>query len=197
MSVDEFRAASSPAMCPARPSNAQVDIKNRRHFLKRTKYEELKPSLLFLGSVVTVFSRWVGGGAPAGPCRVRVCFCGVADGNRATAGRVPMQRITGTPSMRFQTYRVPIREVMGPVLLKCSTAVPLDDIHGAHWHRQLKLTEYGDEFTRNRMESQSERWVAVSVALRSANSLGGWRGQAARLLLGSRHTAHGNLWPRA
>ncbi|PNW75835.1 hypothetical protein CHLRE_12g558700v5 [Chlamydomonas reinhardtii] len=60
-----------------------VDIKNRRHFLKRTKYEELKPSLLFLGSVVTVFSR------------------------------------------------------------------------------QLKLTEYGDEFTRNRMESQSERTLAM------------------------------------
>jgi hypothetical protein len=59
----------------------QVDIKNRRHFLKRTKYEELKPSLLYLGSTVTVFAR------------------------------------------------------------------------------QLKLVEYGDEYTRGKMENQSEKCV--------------------------------------
>lgn len=35
----------------------QVDIKNRRHFLRRTRYEELRPELLFVGSSVTVYSR--------------------------------------------------------------------------------------------------------------------------------------------
>ncbi|PNH12910.1 Nucleoside diphosphate kinase 7 [Tetrabaena socialis] len=60
-----------------------VDIKNRRQFLKRTKYEELKPALLYLGSTVTVFGR------------------------------------------------------------------------------QLKITEYGDEFTQGKWESQSERTLAM------------------------------------
>ncbi|KXZ44028.1 hypothetical protein GPECTOR_75g752 [Gonium pectorale] len=60
-----------------------VDIKNRRHFLKRTKYEELRPSLLYIGSKVTVFGR------------------------------------------------------------------------------QLKLIEYGDDFTRNSIESQTERTLAM------------------------------------
>ncbi|GIL72238.1 hypothetical protein Vretimale_290 [Volvox reticuliferus] len=60
-----------------------VDIKNRRHFLKRTKYEELRSSLLYIGSMVTIFGR------------------------------------------------------------------------------QLKLTEYGDDFTRNSIESQTERTLAM------------------------------------
>mmetsp|Transcript_23564 Transcript_23564/g.51719 ORF Transcript_23564/g.51719 Transcript_23564/m.51719 type:complete len:378 (+) Transcript_23564:84-1217(+) len=34
-----------------------VDIKNRRHFLKKVRYDDLKPELLFLGSVITVYSR--------------------------------------------------------------------------------------------------------------------------------------------
>ena len=37
----------------------QVDIKNRKHFLKRTRYEELRPELLFIGSKVTVFGRQI------------------------------------------------------------------------------------------------------------------------------------------
>jgi len=34
-----------------------IDIKNRRTFLKRTKYPELNPSTLFPGSVVTIYAR--------------------------------------------------------------------------------------------------------------------------------------------
>ncbi|MEW5319871.1 MAG: hypothetical protein WDW38_010990 [Sanguina aurantia] len=34
-----------------------VDIKNRRTFLKKTRYEDLRPELLFMGSTVVVFSR--------------------------------------------------------------------------------------------------------------------------------------------
>ncbi|KAG2483996.1 hypothetical protein HYH03_017163 [Edaphochlamys debaryana] len=60
-----------------------IDIKNRRTFLKRTKYDELRQSMLFLGNTVTVFGR------------------------------------------------------------------------------QLKLLEYGDDFTKGKMESQSERTLAM------------------------------------
>lgn len=35
----------------------QVDVKNRRQFLKRVKYEGLQASQLYLGSTVVVFSR--------------------------------------------------------------------------------------------------------------------------------------------
>ena len=35
----------------------QVDIKNRRHLLKKIRYEELRPEALFIGSVVTVYAR--------------------------------------------------------------------------------------------------------------------------------------------
>lgn len=35
----------------------QVDIKNRRHLLKRIRYEDLKPEQLFVGGTVTVYSR--------------------------------------------------------------------------------------------------------------------------------------------
>lgn len=65
----------------------QVDIKNRRHFLKRTRYDELREQLLYIGSTVTVFGR------------------------------------------------------------------------------QIKLVEYGDEFTRGKMESKSEKWVCNGEAL--------------------------------
>ncbi|KAL6754216.1 nucleoside diphosphate kinase [Haematococcus lacustris] len=61
-----------------------VDIKNRRHFLKRTRpSEDIKPELLFVGSTVTVYSR------------------------------------------------------------------------------QLKIIDFGDEFTRSRMEAKSERTLAM------------------------------------
>lgn len=45
--------------CTQRPNCllAQVDIKNRKHFLRRTRYEELRPELLYLGNNVTVFAR--------------------------------------------------------------------------------------------------------------------------------------------
>ncbi len=59
----------------------QVDIKNRKHFLKRIRYPEVTPNQLYVGSTVVVYSR------------------------------------------------------------------------------QLKLTEYGDEYTRNAMEAKAERWV--------------------------------------
>jgi hypothetical protein len=38
-------------------ATAQFDVKNRRMFLKRVKYEELQPHLLYIGNTVTVFTR--------------------------------------------------------------------------------------------------------------------------------------------
>ncbi|XP_041066747.1 nucleoside diphosphate kinase 7 isoform X2 [Carcharodon carcharias] len=39
------------------PTTAQYDIKNHRTFLKRTKYEQLRPEDLFIGSIITVYAR--------------------------------------------------------------------------------------------------------------------------------------------
>lgn len=36
-----------------------VDIKNRKQFLKRTRYDELRANLLYIGSTVTVFGRQI------------------------------------------------------------------------------------------------------------------------------------------
>ncbi len=39
-------------------STQMVDIKNRRHFLKKVRpQEDIKPELLFVGSTITVFAR--------------------------------------------------------------------------------------------------------------------------------------------
>jgi nucleoside-diphosphate kinase len=35
----------------------QYDIKNRRSFLKRMEYPSVKPENLYIGSIVTVYSR--------------------------------------------------------------------------------------------------------------------------------------------
>ena len=45
-----------PVVCDA-AFCVQVDIKNRKHFLKKCRSDELKPELLFIGSTVTVYSR--------------------------------------------------------------------------------------------------------------------------------------------
>ncbi len=41
----------------ARTDASQYDVKSRRTFLKRMRYDELKPELLYIGSTVTVYSR--------------------------------------------------------------------------------------------------------------------------------------------
>lgn len=38
-------------------SRLQFDIKNRRHFLKRVKYEGVTPQQLYVGSVIVVYTR--------------------------------------------------------------------------------------------------------------------------------------------
>ena len=43
--------------CFDRPPFLQYDIKNKRSFLKRIKSENISPVQLYLGGVVTVFSR--------------------------------------------------------------------------------------------------------------------------------------------
>lgn len=50
--------ASAGLLCVTlAPPLLQVDIKNRKHLLKKTWYQDLKPEHLFVGSTVTVYAR--------------------------------------------------------------------------------------------------------------------------------------------
>ena len=41
-------------MCSA---DLQYDIKNRKTFLKRCRYDGLQPDMLYIGAVITIYSR--------------------------------------------------------------------------------------------------------------------------------------------
>ena len=71
--------------------SSQIDIKNRRTFLKKIRLEDIKPELLYVGSTVTILSR------------------------------------------------------------------------------QLKILDYGDEFTKSQLQTKSERWNLIWTHVLPAN----------------------------